>query len=217
MPADGSKSFRPPLQPLTRWRELIPGLPEEAWPDMITPPAGEFLMGVREAEKGSNGDERPQRRVTVPRPFALGRTAVTFAMWDAAMAAGFVPAGFMPPAGRGLPVVMRRARDDRPVTNVSWDDAQAYCRWLNQRLGLPPGTYRLPSEAEWEYACRAGTVTPFSFGETILSEQANYDGRGTYGKGRAGKRRGRTMPVGSLPANPWGLCERLWDATIGAI
>jgi formylglycine-generating enzyme required for sulfatase activity len=201
--------LRPPLEPLTRWREPIPGLPEEAWPDMITLPAGEFLMGAPEEEKGSTRDELPQRRVTVPRPFALGRTAVTFAMWDAALAAGFVPhSGTQPPADRGW------GRDDRPVFNFSWHDAQAYCRWLNQRFGLAPYTYRLPSEAEWEYACRAGTTTPFSFGETISTKQANFDGRATYGKGRKGEYRGRTVPVGSLPANPWGLHEmhgNVWE------
>jgi formylglycine-generating enzyme required for sulfatase activity len=208
MPADGSKFFRPPLQPLTRWREPIPGLAEEAWPDMITLPAGEFQMGAPEVEKGSNGDERPQRRVTVPHPFALGRTAVTFAMWDAAMAAGFVPPDGKRPEDEGW------GRDDRPVINVSWDDAQAYCSWLNQRFGLAPGTYRLPSEAEWEYACRAGTTTPFSFGKTISTKQANYDGREIYEKGKRGEYRGRTVPVGSLPTNPWGLCEmhgNVWE------
>ena len=204
-----SSRFRPPLEPLTRWREPIPGLPEEAWPDMITLPAGEFVMGAPEDEVSSNGDERPQRRVTVPRPFALGRTAVTFAMWDAAMAVGFVPpSGTEPPEDHGW------GRDDRPVINISWHDAQAYCRWLNQRLALPPGTYRLPSEAEWEYACRAGRTTPFSFGETISTKQANYDGRYAYGQGRKGEYRGRTVPVGSLPANAWGLHEmhgNVWE------
>ncbi len=204
-----ASQMRPPLEPLTRWREPIPGLPEEAWPDMITLPAGEFVMGAPEGEEGRDGDERPQRRVTVPRPFALGRTAVTFAMWDAAMAAGFVPhAGTEPPADWGW------GRDDRPVIDVSWDDAQAYCRWLNQRLGLAPGTYRLPSEAEWEYACRSGTKTPFSFGETISTKRANFDGRATYGKGRKGEYRGCTVAVGSLPANPWGLHEmhgNVWE------
>jgi formylglycine-generating enzyme required for sulfatase activity len=207
MPADGSKSFRPPLEPLARWREPIPGLPEEAWPDMITLPAGEFVMGAPEGEEGSQDSERPQRRVTVPR-FALGRTAVTFAMWDAAMAAGFLPPYGKPPEDQGW------GRDDRPVINVSWDDAQAYCKWLNQRLGLAPGTYRLPSEAEWEYACRAGTTTRFSFGMTISTEQANYDGRATYGMGPEGEYRGRTVPVGSLPANPLGLHEmhgNVWE------
>ena len=213
IPEDHSKSFRPPLQPLTRWREPIPGLPEEAWPDMITLPAGEFVMGAPEGEEGSRDDERPQRRVTVPR-FALGRTAVSFAMWEAAMAAGFVPTSGKPPGDEGW------GRDDRPVINVTWDDAQAYCAWLNQRLGLRSGTYRLPSEAEWEYACRAGTTTPFSFGERISTEEANFDGGNTYLRLKRGEYpgltvfRGRTVPIGSLPANPWGLHEmhgNVWE------
>lgn len=206
MPNSGSNPFRPPLEPLARWREPIPGLPEEAWPDMITLPAGEFLMGAPKGEEGSANIERPQRDVTIRRPFALGRTTVTFAMWDAAMAAGFVPpSGTKPPPDQGW------GRDDRPVINVSWHDAQVYCRWLNQRLGLRPGTYRLPSEAEWEYACRAGTTTPFSFGDMISPEQANFDGTSA-GRGVPG--RGRTVPVGSLPANPWGLHEmhgNVWE------
>ncbi|MCE2890845.1 MAG: formylglycine-generating enzyme family protein [Hyphomonadaceae bacterium] len=194
--------LRPSLEPLTRWREPIPGLPEEAWPDMITLPAGEFVMGAPEGEEGSRDDERPQRRVTFPRPFALGRTTVTFAMWEAAMAAGFAPpSGTHPPKDEGW------GRDGRPVINVSWHDAQAYCLWLNQRLGLRPGTYRLPSEAEWEYACRAGTVTAFSFGDTISPDQANFDGSVSWRTGQTGNYRRRTVPVGSLPENPWGLCE----------
>ncbi|MCA3417959.1 MAG: formylglycine-generating enzyme family protein [Roseomonas sp.] len=176
---------------------------------MITLPAGEFLMGAPKGQvSGGYFMERP-RRVTVPLPFAMGRTAVTFAMWDAALEAGL--SRFFadyPLADEGW------GRDDRPLINVSWNYAQAYCTWLNQRLGLAPGTYRLPSEAEWEYACRAGTTTPFSFGKTISTEQANYDGSLTYGKGRKGEYRERTVPVGSLPANPWGLHEmhgNVWE------
>ena len=201
--------LRPPLEPLARWREHIPGLPEEAWPEMITLPAGKFLMGAPKKEKDSNGDERPQRWVTVRRPFALGRTAVTFAMWDAAVAADFKP-----PPGAEAPNDEGWGRGDRPVINVNWHDAQAYCAWLNQSLGLRPGTYRLPSEAEWEYACRAGTTTPFSFGETISTDQASCDGNIIYGKGKRGVYRQRSVPVGSLPANPWGLHEmhgNVWE------
>ncbi len=178
-------------------------------PEMVVIPSGEFLMGAPESEEGSDDNERPQRRVIVPRRFALGRTAVTFAMWDAAMRAGFVPpSGTLPPSDEGW------GRVGLPVINVSWHDAQAYCSWLNQRLGLRPGTYRLPSEAEWEYSCRAGTVTAFSFGDTISPDQANFDGNYTYGTGRRGEYRRRTVPVGSLPANPWGLYEmhgNVWE------
>ncbi|MCA3271413.1 MAG: formylglycine-generating enzyme family protein [Roseomonas sp.] len=201
--------LRPPLEPLARWREPIPGLPEEAWPDMITLPAGKFLMGAPKKEKGSRDKERPQRWVTVRRPFALGRTAVTFAMWDAAVAASFKP-----PPGAEAPRDERWGRGDRPVINVNWHDAQAYCAWLNQSLGLRRGTYRLASEAEWEWACRAGKTEPFSFGKTISIGQANYDGTEIYGKGKQGVYRERTVPVGSLPANPWGLHEmhgNVWE------
>jgi formylglycine-generating enzyme required for sulfatase activity len=192
----------PPPTPLARWREPVPGLPEEAWPDMVTLPAGVFTMGAPAGEEGSADGERPQRQVTVPRPFALGRVAVTFAQWDAAVAAGFVP-----PKGAEKPKDIGWGRYDAekklawPAINVSWDDAQAYCAWLNERLGLRPGTYRLPSEAEWEYACRAGTTTAFSFGDTITKEQLNFNGMGT-------------VPVGALPANAWGLHEmhgNVWE------
>jgi formylglycine-generating enzyme required for sulfatase activity len=192
--------LRPPLEPLARWREPIPGLPKEAWPDMITLPAGKFLMGAPEGEEGSEDDERPQRWVTVRRPFA---------MWDAAVATGFKP-----PPGAEAPRDERWGRGDQPVINVNWHDAQAYCAWLNQSLGLRRGTYRLASEGEWEYACRAGTTTPFSIGETISTDQANYHGGSFYGKGKQGVYRERTVPVGSLPANPWGLHEmhgNVWE------
>ncbi len=185
----------PPLTPLARWREPVPGLPEEAWPDMVTLPAGRFTMGRPEREEGDE-DERPQREVTVERPFAIGRMAVTFAQWDAAVAAGFVA-----PLFRMGPRAHFLGRGGHPVVDISWEDAQAYCAWLNGRLGLRAGTYRLPSEAEWEYACRAGTTTPFSFGDTITKNQVNhFDGRGD-------RSNGRTVPVGSLPANGWGLHE----------
>jgi formylglycine-generating enzyme required for sulfatase activity len=195
----------PPARALLRWREPIPGLPEEAWPDMVTLPTGSFLMGAPKNENVRNQDERPQRQVSVSRPFAIGRCAVTFAQWDAAVAAG---------AKLPNPEAQNWGRGECPVINVSWEDAHAYCVWLNERLGLRPGAYRLPSEAEWEYACRAGTETPFSFGATITTEQANYDGNYTYGRGRKGAYRERTVPVGSLPANGWGLHEmhgNVWE------
>ena len=189
----------PPLTDLARWREPVSDLPEAAWPDMVTLPAGVFTMGAPNGEDGSDDVERPQRQVTVPRPFALGRTAVTFAMWDAARAAG---ADLWEASDEGW------GRDQRPVIYVSWESAQAYCAWLNQRLGLRPGTYRLPSEAEWEYACRSGTVTSLSFGGGITTQHVNhFDGRGD-------RARGRTVPVGTLPANHWGLHEmhgNVWE------
>ncbi|MCE2922119.1 MAG: formylglycine-generating enzyme family protein [Roseomonas sp.] len=203
IPEEQSKPFRPPLQPLTRWREPIPGLPEEAWPDMVTLPAGEFLMGATTGEEGSTDDERPQLLVVILRPFALGRTAVTFAMWDAAIAAGFTP-----PAGAVRPDDGGWGRGRRPVINVSLFDARAYCAWLNK---VSDGGYRLPAEEEWEYGCRAGTTTPYNFGTSIALDQANFFS-GTR-QVRAG-----TVPVGSLPANNWGLHEmhgNVWEWVIG--
>jgi formylglycine-generating enzyme required for sulfatase activity len=204
------KIFQPPLEPLTRWRQPIPGLAEDAWPDMITLPAGEFTMGSPPIDLDSQEDERPQRLVTIKHPFSLGRTAVTFAMWDAAIAAGFVP-----PSLPRTPGDMGWGRGARPVINVSWYDAQAYCAWLNDRLKLRMGTWRLPSEAEWEYGCRAGTVTPFSFGTLLLPGRANFSVKSKHG------RRGLldivppgTVEVGKLPANSWGLHEmhgNVWE------
>lgn len=92
-----------------------------------------------------------------------------------------------------------------PVEQVSWDDVQGFIGELKRRLpGLP---VRLPSEAKWEYACRAGTTTPLSFGEDITPELVNYDGNHPYAGGEKGLYRQKTVPVASLPANPWGLCE----------
>jgi formylglycine-generating enzyme required for sulfatase activity len=203
VPKDHSKPFRPPLQPLTRWREPIPGLPEEAWPDMINLPPGRFLMGAPESEEGSKIDERPQLVVTILRPFALGRTAVTFAMWDAAIAAGFTP-----PGGAVRPNDAGWGRGQRPVINVSLFDATAYCDWLNK---VSDGGYRLPAEEEWEYGCRAGTTTPYNLGTSIALDQANF--LSATRQVRAG-----TVPVGSLPANNWGLHEmhgNVWEWVIG--
>src|SRR5204862_2044184 len=89
-----------------------------------------------------------------------------------------------------------------PINTVGWDDCQRYIKKLSEKEGKP---YRLPTEAEWEYACRAGTTTPFHFGETISTDQANYDGNHTYGKGSKGVFRQKTTPMGSFPANAWGL------------
>ena len=163
---------------------------------MILVPGGVFVMGSPEDESGRNGDEGPQHEVEVA-PFFMGRYLVTQSQWR------FVV---------GLPQVRRRLRSDpsyfkgsdRPVERISGYDAEEFCGRLAQHTGRP---YRLPSEAEWEYACRAGTKTPFSFGETITTELGNYDGNYTYGDGPKGKRRGGTTPVGQFPANAYGLLD----------
>jgi formylglycine-generating enzyme required for sulfatase activity len=201
-------------RPGSVWRDVIPGLPENACPEMVTIPPGKFLMGSPAGDKSSSDAERPQHDVRIDYPLALGKHAVTFAEWDAAIAAG---AKLEKPGDLGW------GRDRRPVM-VNWNDAKAYIAWLNSKLGLEGrrDAYRLPSEAEWEYACRAGTTTPFSSGATISTAQANYDGDYTYGAGKKGEKRGKTTPVGSFSANAFGLhdmhgnvwewCEDAWNA-----
>ena len=168
----------------------------EECPEMVTVPAGSFMMGAPEEEEGSYTNERPVHQVEIAAPFAIGVHEVTFGQWDACVAAGGCD-GYEPVIfHEGL------ARTSRPVTDVNWHDAQGYVAWLSAHTGE---TYRLPSEAEWEYAARAGTETPFHFGATITTDLANYDGTTAYGEGSVGEYRLDTLPVGSFPANAWGL------------
>ena len=113
------------------------------------------------------------------------------------------------------PLEGEETTDQWPVERVSWLDALEFCRRLNSRLGAEAGrTYTLPSEAQWEYACRAGTSTPFAFGETLTPELANYNGNSTYANGPQGEFRGQTTPVGMFPANAWGLQDmhgNVWE------
>jgi len=157
-------------------------------------PPGVFLMGSPFGEE-ERDDEEIQHRVTLTQGFFLGVTPVTQAQWRAVM--GSDPSSF-----KGA---------DRPVESVSWEECQEFCKLLSQRDGKP---YRLPSEAEWEYACRAGTTTPFSFGETLSTDQVNYDGNDPYSTGLKGVFRKQTTPVGSFPANAWGLFDmhgNVWE------
>ena len=151
---------------------------------------GTFLMGSPDSEPGRYSDEGPQHPVTLTRGFWLADTACTQALWQAVT--GENPSRF-------------REQPGQPVEQVSWNEVQDFLAELNRRL--PGLEARLPSEAEWEYACRAGTTTPFSFGENITAEQVNYDGNHPYAGGVKGVYRLQTVPVGSLPANPWGLYE----------
>ena len=155
----------------------------EDGPEMAAIPAGSFMMGSPESEKGRYGDEGPIRKVTIPRAFAAGVYAVTFEEWDACAAEG--GCGGYRPDDHGW------GRGRRPVIYVSWEDAQAYINWLRWKTGEE---YRLLSEAEWEYAARAGTRTRYSFGDEITPSDANYGGN-----------IGKTQPVGSYRANGFGL------------
>jgi formylglycine-generating enzyme required for sulfatase activity len=162
---------------------------------------GHFLMGSPESEADRFSDEGPQHAVTLTKGFWLADSACTQALWQAVM--GDNPSHFISGKGDG---------GQHPVENVSWDDVQRFLRGLEKLL---PGTLAsLPSEAEWEYACRAGTRTPFSFGDNISPEEVNYSGEYPYKQGRKGLNRGATVPVRSLPANPWGLYEmhgNVWE------
>jgi formylglycine-generating enzyme required for sulfatase activity/uncharacterized caspase-like protein len=172
--------------------------------EMVAIPGGTFLMGSPATEKGHDDRESPQHKVTV-KSFFMGRYPVTQAQWRVVVALAKVKHDLNPnPSGfKG---------DNRPVDQVSWDDAVEFCARLSQKTGWE---YRLPSEAEWEYACRAGTTTPFHFGETITPDLANYDSSSTYGAGTQGKYRGETTPVGSFQvANAFGLYDmhgNVWE------
>jgi formylglycine-generating enzyme required for sulfatase activity len=169
------------------------GQPCPQCPEMVVVPAGSFTMGSPPGEESRAADEGPQRRVTIARPFAVGKFEVTFAEWDACVSEGGCSRN---PEDQGW------GRGKRPAINVSWDDTQQYVRWLSQKTGK---TYRLLTEAEWEYAARAGTSTPFWWGSSISPSQANYHGNYTYGGGPKGEYRKKTLPVDSFAPNPWGL------------
>jgi formylglycine-generating enzyme required for sulfatase activity len=170
--------------------------------EMVTIPGGYFEMGSPETEGGRDLHESPLHFVNIS-PFALSRFLITQAQWKAIAA--------LPKIKRALNLYPSDFEgDDRPVEQISWYDAIEFCARLSHKTGQ---AYRLPSEAEWEYACRAGTTTPFHFGETITSDLANYDGNYTYRSGTAGVYRQGTTPRISI-ANPFGLSDmhgNLWE------
>ena len=172
-------------------------------PDMVVVPAGSFMMGSPEDEVERAQDEGPQHRVAFARPFAVGRTEVTFEQWDACVADGGCGHAPRDPGwGRGK----------RPVVNVSWDDITGqYLPWLSRKTGQ---TYRLPTEAEWEYAARAGTRTPFHTGDHITTDDANFDGTGSYAGSARGVYRQKTLEAGSFKPNAFGLHDmhgNVWE------
>lgn len=164
-------------------------------PEMVSVPAGSFLMGSPASEPEREDSEGPQHRVTL-RAFDLGKYELTFEEWDACFADG---------GCEQLPDDEGWGRGRRPVINVSWNDAQQYIAWLNRKTGKH---YRLPSEAEWEYAARAGTTTFFHTGDCINTDQANFAGSNHPVLGcPKGESRGRPLPVGQFAANAWGLFD----------
>ncbi|MCY4477497.1 MAG: formylglycine-generating enzyme family protein [Gammaproteobacteria bacterium] len=181
----------------------------EDCPEMVVIPAGRFRMGClqhfwREGLRvihyrygGRCETKLPVHEITIPRPFGLSKYEVTFAQWDACVASGGC-GGYRPDdAGWG--------RGDRPVVNVSWKDAQSYVKWLSELTGE---AYRLPSESEWEYAARAGSVTDYAWGNYIGKNRANCNGCGSRWDSEM------TAPVGSFAPNAFGLYDmhgNVWE------
>jgi formylglycine-generating enzyme required for sulfatase activity len=217
-----SWGFHDPLQ-----RDHLPfaAIAEQADPlalTLVQIPAGSFLMGSPPDEPERFDREGPQHEVTLA-SFFISQTPITQAQW-LAVAEWQSPEGekwerelkanpsrFQPKDeadekkesyGSFRLLEGEASSDQRPVEQVSWEDAMEFCRRLSQRTGRH---YTLPSEAQWEYACRAGKSTPFAFGDTITPELANYNWTYTYGNGPKGKNRKQTTPVGMFPANAWGL------------
>lgn len=161
----------------------------DSCPEMVVVPAGSFMMGSPRGEAGRSSNEEPQRRVTIERPLAVGKFEVTFDEWDACVAAG---------GCKHRPSDSGWGKGRRPVINVSWNDAVDYATWLSRRTGKQ---YRLLSEAEWEYAARAGTTSPYAVGTELHQHQAQIIAK-------------QTAEVGSFPANQFGLHDlhgNVWE------
>ncbi len=161
--------------------------------DMILIPAGAYQMGSRPSD--GNTDEQPQHFVTI-KAFMLGKSLIMQGHWKAIM-------GKLPRC--------RFKGEELPIERVSWDRVQEFCRRLSEKAGRH---YRLPSETQWEYACRAGTLTPFSFGETLTTELANFNGEHTFRNAPQGVYRHTTTAGGTFPPNAFGIHDmhgNLWE------
>jgi formylglycine-generating enzyme required for sulfatase activity len=190
-------------------------------PETVLVPAGSFLMGSPDDENGRLIVEGPQRVVVVDKPLAVGKYAVTVDQFAAFAAESDHPSAarcrqwdggtWQEKPGSFRSTGFTQA-GNHPAVCVSWNDAQAYAAWLSMKSGKH---YRLLTEAEWEYAARAGTVTPFSWGASIAPDQANYNATTAYGPdGISGPWRQQTLPVESFAPNPWGLHQvhgNVWE------
>lgn len=198
-------------QTQTQQRQAVQGFQEDLAADtqleLVLIPNGTFMMGTPRTEEGWHPTQSPQHQVTIA-AFWMGRYPVTQKQWQAVASLPKI----------NLPLTAQPScfiGDDRPVEQISWLEAIEFCQRLSHHSGRQ---YRLPSEAEWEYACRAGTTTPFHFGETITTDVANYSGvnweyqgkicsKGAYAQGPQGVDRRETVEVGSFAANAFGLYD----------
>ena len=184
--------------------EPLEGLGDALALDMVLVPAGNFTMGSPDDEPERDESEGPQHEVTL-RSFFMGRYPVTQAQWQAVATINKVEIDLDPAPSNFEGVNL-------PVERVSWYEAVEFCERLKKHTKRP---YRLPSEAEWEYACRAGTTTPFAFGKTLTADAANYNGNQTYNDGPKGEYRKQTTPVDEFDiANAFGLCDmhgNVWE------
>ena len=180
-------AFVPDRKPLGE-KDPIPPFTNNLGMKFVWIPPGNFIMGSPKKEKERQPEpDEPQHKVTLSKGFYMAVYTVTQEQWQAVM--GNNPSCY-------------KDEKNLPVDHVCWHDCQAFIKKLRE---TDKTQYRLPTEAEWEYACRAGTTTPFYTGATISTDQANFNGKIPYGNGPKGVHRGKTTPVGSFAANPWGL------------
>ena len=169
-------------------------------PEMVVVPAGSFLMGSPKSEADRNDDEGPQRKVTFAKPFAVGKFEVTWDEWDACVRDGECDNGPVEKAGgdNGW------GKGRRPVIEVDWSDAKTYAAWLSKKTGKP---YRLLTEAEWEYAARAGTTTAYFWGDKFDSSRANNGSK----TAKVGRYRPNAWGVHDMHGNVWEWTEDCWN------
>ncbi len=172
-------------------------------PELVVVAPGKFALGAKDGEPSSEAAEKPQIKAEIAYPFAIGRYEVTFDEWAACVAGG--GCNGYEPSDQGW------GGEKRPVINVTFEQATAYLSWISEKTGR---RYRLPSEAEWEYAARAGAETPFSFGESISTRQANFNGQYPYAGAQKERSVGKTLPVGSFSPNGFGIFDahgNVWE------
>jgi len=189
---------REQFEPFQKFQDTLPS--GGSGPKMVALPTGEFVMGPSPDGPVQLDKEKPRHKVTIKKPFAISQFEITFAEFDQFVAA----TGYRIPSDKGWGTA-HWGRTTTPVFDVTWHDAQRYIAWLSEQTGE---RYHLPSEAQWEYAARAGATTPFHTGECIYTDQANFHGRYEFGNCPLPPTyRGKTTPVGNFKPNAWGLYD----------